>query len=70
MSKPATTNFPGTTHATTPTALPHEKVAARAYENWVKRGKPHGSPEQDWKQAEQELRTELARTGTQPTNRR
>jgi hypothetical protein len=69
MSKPATPGFPATTHPTTPT-LPHEKVAARAYENWVKRGKPHGSPEQDWTKAEQELRNELARTGTQPTTRR
>ena len=32
-------------------------VAARAYQLWVERGCPEGSPEQDWYQAEQELGT-------------
>src|SRR5687767_4766720 len=33
----------------------HEQIAARAYEIWQARGAPHGSHEQDWYQAEQEL---------------
>jgi hypothetical protein len=40
-------------------------VAVRAYENWVKRGRPAGTPEQDWLKAEQELRAE-----TKNNNRR
>lgn len=31
-------------------------VAARAYERWCERGCPHGSPEEDWHAAEEELR--------------
>jgi hypothetical protein len=50
--------------------IPHEKIAMRAYEKWVKRGRPHGSDMQDWVDAENELRAELARSsgyGTQHT---
>jgi hypothetical protein len=39
-------------------AIPAEKIARRAYEMWCQRGCPHGSDQQDWYQAEQELRTE------------
>jgi hypothetical protein len=42
-------------------AIPHEKIAQRAHEKWVKRGRPHGSDKQDWIEAEQELRAEAAR---------
>ena len=38
--------------------IPSEKIAQRAYEKWVSRGKPIGNPEQDWHEAEQELRQE------------
>ena len=44
--------------------IPHEKIAMRAYEKWVKRGRPHGSDVQDWVEAENELRAELAKSGT------
>ena len=37
-------------------------IAARAHELWLARGCPTGSPEVDWFQAEQELRTRT-RTG-------
>jgi hypothetical protein len=33
----------------------HEQIAVRAYELWVSRGCPEGSPELDWLQAEAEL---------------
>jgi hypothetical protein len=63
-----------TPSATQPTAnavkVPPEKIAARAYEKWCKRGQPHGSATKDWLEAEAELRTEYARqTGTQGTRR-
>lgn len=39
-----------------------EAIAARAYELWLRRGCPHGSAEQDWLEAEAQLRREwLAR---------
>jgi Protein of unknown function (DUF2934) len=33
----------------------HEEVELRAYQSWEARGRPWGSPETDWFQAEQEL---------------
>jgi hypothetical protein len=41
--------------------IPHERIAQRAYEKWVKRGGGHGNDMQDWMEAEAELRAELAR---------
>ena len=46
--------------------IPHEKIAMRAYENWVKRGRQMGSPEQDWLEAEAELRAEFNRNTSGP----
>jgi hypothetical protein len=43
--------------------VPHEKIAMRAYEKWVKRGRPHGTHVQDWLEAERELQVEMARSG-------
>ena len=40
------------------TAVPepsHEEIALRAYQLWEERGKPHGSDEEDWYLAEQQL---------------
>ena len=34
-----------------------EEVAALAYQFWIERGSPHGSHEEDWHRAEQELRS-------------
>jgi hypothetical protein len=39
--------------------LTHQHIAERAYELWEARGCPHGSPELDWIQAEEELRDSL-----------
>ena len=46
--------------------VPHDKVAMRAYEKWVKRGKPHGTDMLDWVEAENELKAELMRTTNHP----
>ena len=35
-----------------------EEISARAYRCWVERGRPEGSPEIDWRCAEEELRRE------------
>ncbi len=39
-------------------SIPREKVAQRAYEKWVARGRPVGTSTQDWLEAEAELRAE------------
>lgn len=49
--------------------VPHDKVAMRAYEKWVKRGRPAGNPEKDWFEAEQELKVEFSK-GQQGQQRR
>lgn len=46
--------------------IPHEKIAQRAYEKWIKRGRPHGSDVVDWIEAENELRSEMMRTSAHP----
>jgi hypothetical protein len=40
--------------------IPHDKIEARAYEIWVRKGKPHGLDLQNWAEAEAELRAEFA----------
>jgi hypothetical protein len=35
----------------------HADIAALAYELWQARGRPHGSPEEDWFHAAEELRS-------------
>jgi hypothetical protein len=53
-----------------PVKIPHDKIAMRAYEKWVKRGRPHGTDLQDWVEAETELKAEFARgTGMHPARR-
>ena len=43
-----------------PVDIPHDKIEARAYEIWVRKGKPHGQDLQNWTEAEAELRAEFA----------
>ena len=50
--------------------VPHDKIAARAYDKWCSRGKPCGTDKQDWMDAERELQAEFARTGTFGSPRR
>jgi DUF2934 family protein len=40
-----------------PAAPSREEIARLAEKFWAERGRPEGSPEQDWLRAEQELRT-------------
>jgi hypothetical protein len=44
--------------------IPHDKIAARAYEIWVRKGKPHGQDVKNWVEAEAELRAEFATRST------
>jgi hypothetical protein len=37
--------------------LDEQDIADRAYRRWVDRGCPQGSPEEDWFEAERELRS-------------
>ena len=37
-------------------SISNEDVARRAYSLWEERGKPFGSPEEDWYKAKEELR--------------
>jgi hypothetical protein len=39
--------------------IPHDKISARAFEIWVRRGRKSGTGFQDWVDAEAELRAEL-----------
>ncbi len=58
-----------TSSTTSPTdQIPHEKIAMRAYEKWLKRGCPQGCDKQDWLEAEGELRDEKRR-GPTPARR-
>ena len=55
-AKPAA---PSTTKPVTPQLkIPQDKIAMRAYEKWAKRGYMHGRDQQDWLEAEAELRAE------------
>lgn len=39
-----------------------DEIAARAYQRWHERGCPHGTPEEDWHRAEEELRRERSQS--------
>lgn len=39
-------------------SVTHEEIAKLAYQYWEARGRPLGSPEQDWLQAERDLMME------------
>ena len=73
MSRVATPRGAQPTTTPPPQALvqvPREKIAMRAYEKWVKRGRPHGTDVQDWIEAEAELRAEIVRSATGTPHRR
>jgi hypothetical protein len=52
-----------------PAPIPHEKIAMRAYEKWCQRGCSHGRHEQDWLEAERELRQESTQAAKAPMRR-
>jgi Protein of unknown function (DUF2934) len=58
---PSTTPQQTSQPANAAVQIPHDKIAMRAYEKWVKRGRPHGTDKQDWIEAENELRAEMSR---------
>jgi len=58
-------NVPNQPHSNPDLGPTNEEIAARAYQCWRERGCPHGTPEEDWHRAEQELRRARAqRPGT------
>lgn len=42
-------------------AIPHERIAMRAYDKWLKSGCKDGNDQQHWLDAEKELRAETQR---------
>ena len=59
-NKTATTPAEPRREEAAPVTFPADKVAARAYEIWVRNGQPHGRDQQNWVDAEAELRAEFA----------
>ncbi|MBN9117968.1 MAG: DUF2934 domain-containing protein [Planctomycetes bacterium] len=57
---PVSTAVPPPVAALPPIDIPHDKIEARAYEIWVRKGKPHGLDLENWTEAEAELRAEFA----------
>jgi hypothetical protein len=49
-----------TTDGPSVTPVNQVDVAELAYQRWVERGRPQGSPEDDWFEAERELRSRSA----------
>lgn len=49
-----------------PSVLRHNQIEKLAYQLWEERGRPLGSSEEDWFQAERELRQELGPSFTAP----
>jgi len=41
--------------------LTHAQIAQRAREIWERKGRPQGQDEQNWREAEEELKREMAR---------
>jgi hypothetical protein len=42
----------------------HEEIALLAYQNWQRRGRPIGTPEEDWFSAEDEIKQHLNEAST------
>lgn len=59
----------GTNGASAPSlSIPSDKIAQRAYDIWVSRGRPDGTAQEDWLTAESQLRAEMQ--GDSPDPRR
>ena len=43
-----------------PSAVDAREIEERAYQSWIERGCPMGSPEEDWYRAEQDLIVQFA----------
>ena len=46
--------------ATTGPRITHDQIARRAHEIWIKQGCKHGRDQENWFEAERQLRAELA----------
>ncbi len=51
-----TANQPAGVAAAAGMSPDHDTIARKAYELWMERGQPDGSPERDWFEAEEQLR--------------
>jgi hypothetical protein len=56
------TRSDGLQHVSATISLEHANIARLAYLYWLERGGPIGSPEEDWTQAEQDLKNQQTRT--------
>jgi len=73
--KRETSEQPDQTAQPSANAVGEDVIAKRAYQLWVQRGCPEGSPEEDWYRAEKELgifgnaagRVAYAATAREPT---
>lgn len=63
------TSQPTAKPVTNSVKVPHERIAMRAYEKWMKRGCPQGTALQDWVEAEAELLAEMSRGSTMSSRR-
>jgi hypothetical protein len=45
----------------------HQEIAELAYQFWIERGSPEGSPDEDWHRAELEIALKLA-AGSNPAS--
>jgi len=61
MSRVVTPPLAPSTNMPPPSTISQEKIAMRAYEKWIKRGRPQGTEMQDWLEAEMELKAEMSR---------
>jgi hypothetical protein len=62
QTKPAVAPAPAAKAAPpAPVEIPADKIAARAFEIWVERGRQPGTAQDNWLQAEAELRARYAR---------
>jgi hypothetical protein len=62
MKKKATKRSPASKPQTqVEMKITHDQIAQRAYEIWLAKGRPPGQEEQNWREAEAELRREKSR---------
>jgi len=60
LAKKTVKSAAGTSSASVTAPLEHKRVARLAYSYWEARGRPDGSPEEDWFRAEEEIRRRKA----------
>ncbi len=53
---------PNSRRMPSPEGVKESEIASRAYERWQHRGRPDGSAEEDWFEAEREVESQQAAT--------